>query len=93
MKAQELMTLIDQAAQDETVKKDPQLFQDLMDAYKELDADKDIKIVIRKLDTNTSRYLMTHEYKAPEGLLKLAKAIQKDANGFWKGTGISKLFW
>jgi len=93
MKAQELMTLIDQAAQNETIKKDPQLFQGLMDAYKDLDNGKDIKTVIHKLDGDTSRYLMTHEYKAPEVLLTLAKAIKKDANGFWNGTGLAQLLW
>jgi len=93
MKSQELMALIDEAAQDETVKKDPQLFQCLMDAYKNLDNGKDTKYVIRKLDSDTSEYLMTHDYKAPEALLNLAKAIKKDANGFWKGTSLMNLFW
>ncbi|MFC6176824.1 bacteriocin immunity protein [Companilactobacillus huachuanensis] len=94
MDKNELMKLIDNAAQDETVKSDQGLFNALMLAYKDLDNDEEeIRCVVRKLGGVVSTYLMTHQYKAPQDLMLLAKAIQKDDQSFWKGTGISHLFW
>ena len=93
MKTQELMDLIDQTAQDEAVKNDPELFEELTLAYKGLDEGKDVKIVVQRLSSSLSHYLMKHEYKAPQALITLMKAMQNDANSFWKGTGISQLFW
>jgi len=93
MDKNELMKLIDNAAQDETVKSDQGLFSALLLAYKNLDNDKEVRDVVRKLGGVISTYLMTHQYKAPNDLMALAKAVQMDDQKFWKGTGISHLFW
>ncbi|HCD08344.1 MAG TPA: hypothetical protein DEQ50_08830 [Lactobacillus sp.] len=88
-----LMTLIDNASKDKVVKKDSKLFASLVSSYKDLDDDKDIKVVVRKLSGSISSYLMTHKYESPKDLIKLASAMRKTNNNFWKGTGITKLFW
>ena len=93
MKTKELMDRIDQTAQDPEVKKDADLEQGLLLAYKDLANGKDMKGVALKLDNSISMYLMTHEYKAPQAVIDLVKAMKNDANSFWKGTGISNLFW
>lgn len=93
MKTNELMDLIDQTAQDTEVKENTDLSNVLTDAYKDLDKGKDIKSVAVKLDSAVSKYLMTHEYKAPKAIIDLVKAMKNDSNSFWKGTGVSQLFW
>jgi len=93
MDKNELMKLIDNAAQDETVKNDKGLFDALLLAYKDLDNGKEVRSVVRKLGGVVSTYLMTHQYKASDSLMVLAKAVQVDDQKFWKGTGISHLFW
>ncbi|WP_338216015.1 bacteriocin immunity protein [Companilactobacillus muriivasis] len=93
MDKNELMKLIDNAARDETVKSDKGLFDALLLAYKDLDNGKEVRGVVRKLGGVVSTYLMTHQYKASDSLMALAKAVQVDDQKFWKGTGISHLFW
>jgi len=93
MDKNELMKLIDNAARDETVKSDKGLFDALLLAYKDLDNGKEVRGVVRKLGGVVSTYLMTHQYKASDSLMELAKAVQVDDQKFWKGTGISHLFW
>jgi len=93
MDKNEFMKLIDNAAQDETVKSDQGLFNALLLAYKDLDNGKEVRSVVRKLGGVVSTYLMTHQYKASDSLMALAKAVQVDDQKFWKGTGISHLFW
>ena len=93
MKQAEFLELIDKTANDPEVKKDPDLFKGLTKAYQDLDNGKGIKEVALKLDSTISWYLMTHEYKAPQAIVDLAKALKDDSNSFWKGTGIEKLFW
>ena len=93
MTEKELMQLIDEAAKDETVKNDASLFDSLTKAYKDLDNGKTVKEVSLSLSQNLSMYLMTHKYKAPQVIVELIKAMKNDSNSFWKGTGISQLFW
>lgn len=93
MKTKELMNMVDQAVQDPEVKQDADLSKALIQAYKDLDNGKDIKGVAQGLDDSLSLYLMTHEYKAPQAIVDLIKTMKNDANSFWKGTGISNLFW
>lgn len=93
MKIEVLMELIDKAANDEKVKTDEDLSSGLMWAYKELDNGKSIKIVTRKLDDILSMYLITHSYQAPRVIIDLIKFMKKDSDSFWKGTGITNLFY
>lgn len=93
MKQQELLDLIDKTANDPEVKANSELFKSLITAYQELDSGKNLKGVAVKLDDTISKYLMTHEYKAPKAIIDLAKALKDDSNSSWKGTGIQKLFW
>lgn len=80
-KNEELMKLIDSAAQEELVKADKNLYSSMVQAYKDLSNNKDIKITGVKLNGVLSRYLLTHEYKAPKTVIDLAQELQKyDAN-------------
>lgn len=93
MDKKSLMDLIDQVANEDEVKHDTGLSNALLAAYRDLDNDKEVRNVVRKLGGILSTYFMTHQYKASQPVLDLAKAVQKDDQNFWKGTGLSKLFW
>lgn len=93
MDKKSLMDLIDTTANEDEVKSDTGLSSALLVAYRDLNDDKEIRNVVRKLGSTLSAYLMTHQYKASPSVMNLAKVVQKDDQNFWKGTGLSKLFW
>ncbi|HIY93193.1 bacteriocin immunity protein [Companilactobacillus sp. HBUAS56275] len=80
---EELMKLVDEAAQEEVVKNDKNLYAAVVKAYKELNEDQNITIISGNLSGEINRYLLTHDYKAPKSVVDLGQKLQKYAANRW----------
>jgi len=91
-KSTKLMEMINETSKDEAVKNNHELLKILMNSYRDLENGKGTREVCLKLNSSISTYLMTNKYQAPRAIVELSSKIQKDANSFWKGTGIIEMF-
>jgi len=90
-KKDELMLAIDLAGKNELVKNNRELFTSLVNAYGELNDDKDFELVCMKLNSSISKYLLNHQYQAPQALMDVAQKIQQGSQNYYGHVNIVKL--